>query len=394
MAAQQMPFEKKEYQRRLALTRQAMGKQGLDVLFVTTPAGMNWLTGYDGWSFYVDQGLIVPLDGEAYWWGRLMDANGARRTTTLSDDYILHYEDFFIQANECHPMDDLAEKLKMLGFERARIGVEMRAYYYSAAGHIALQSGLPSAQLVDVSGLLDWQRVIKSEAEIAFMRKAARISDKVMTHALALAEPGMRKNHLVGEVMKAAIDGVGEDWGDYPAIMPLLPSGADASAPHLTWSGDTFKTGEATFIEQAGCYRRYHAPLSRTIFLGRPPQFMRDAAEAQMEGLNAGIEAAKAGSRASDIAKALEAALKKVGITRPNRAGYATGLAYPPDWGEHTVSIRFSDDTVLQPGMTIHFMPGIWMDDWGLEMTETILIKDSGPAEALCTVPRKLYVKD
>ena len=98
MAAQQVPFEKKEYQRRLALTRQAMGKQGLDVLFVTTPAGMNWLTGYDGWSFYVDQGLIVPLDGEAYWWGRLMDANGARRTTTLSDDPILHYEDFFIQA--------------------------------------------------------------------------------------------------------------------------------------------------------------------------------------------------------------------------------------------------------------------------------------------------------
>ena len=176
--------------------------------------------------------------------------------------------------------------------------------------------------------------------------------------------------------------------------MPLLPSGPDASAPHLTWSGDEFRTGEATFIEQAGCYRRYHAPLSRTVFFGRPPRYMTDAAEALVAGLNAGIEAARAGNRAGDIAAALEKELWKVGIERPSRCGYATGLAYPPDWGEHTVSIRTSDETLLKPGMTLHFMPGLWMDDWGLEITETILITENGPAEALCSVERKLFVKD
>ncbi|WP_174801998.1 M24 family metallopeptidase [Martelella limonii] len=394
MAAMELPFSKAEYDRRIALTRRAMEEYGLDALVVTSPAGMNWLTGYDGWSFYVDQAVIVTGDGMPYWWGRLMDANGARRTSFLDEDHILWYADRYIQAEGIHPMDDLAEKLAGLGLDKARIGVEMNAYYYSAAGHAALVKGLPGATIKDGSGLVDWQRVVKSDEEIAFMRKAAKISDRVMGHAMEIAEPGMKKNHFVGELMKTAITGVGDIWGDYPAIMPLLPSGADASAPHLTWRGDEFKSGEATFIEQAGCYRRYHAPLSRTVFFGKPPQFMTDAAAALVDGLNAGIEAARAGNRAGDIAAALEKELWKVGIERPNRCGYATGLAYPPDWGEHTVSIRTSDETLLMPGMTLHFMPGLWMDDWGLEITETILITENGPAEALCSVERKLFVKD
>ncbi|MBB4122888.1 M24 family metallopeptidase [Martelella radicis] len=388
-----LPFSRSEYDRRLALTRKAMDAAGLDVLVVTAPAGMNWLTGYDGWSFYVDQAVLVTPTGMPFWWGRLMDANGARRTSYIDEDHIIYYADRYVQAADCHPMDDLADKIRELGHGGNRIGVEMTAYYYSAAGHKALVAGLPDATIIDASGLVDWQRVVKSDEEIAFMRKAAKISDKVMSHAMEIAEPGMKKNRFVGELMKAAIDGVDDAWGDYPAIMPLLPSGADASAPHLTWNSDEFRMGEATFIEQAGCYRRYHAPLSRTVFFGTPPDHMKRAADAAVAGLNAGIEAAKAGNRAGDIAAAMERELWKVGIERPNRCGYATGLAYPPDWGEHTVSIRTSDDTLLKPGMTLHFMPGLWMDDWGLEITETILIKENGPAEALCNIERKLFVK-
>lgn len=226
------------------------------------------------------------------------------------------------------------------------------------------------------------------------MRRAARISELVIKRAVDLAEPGMRKHGLVGELLKTAVQGEADIWGDYPAIVPLLPSGVDASAPHLTWNGETLKAGEAMFIEQSGCYRRYHAPLCRTIFFGKPPGFMRDAAQALTEGVNAGVEAARAGNRACDIARALDAELRKVGIDRPNRCGYAVGLSYPPDWGEHTVSLRASDQTILQPGMTFHFMPGLWMDDWGLETTETILIRENGPAEALCKVERRLFVKD
>jgi ectoine hydrolase len=203
----------------------------------------------------------------------------------------------------------------------------------------------------------------------------------------------LRKNDLVAEIFHAGITGVDDIWGDYPAIVPLTPSGLDATAAHLTWNGDKMRAGEATFFELSGCYRRYHAPLCRTVFLGKPPQEMLDAEQAQIEGIEAGLDAARAGNRTCDIANAFIGVLNKHGIKREGRCGYPIGLSYPPDWGERTASIRAEDTTVLQPGMTFHFMPALWMDTWGLETTETILITPDGPAQALCNVERKLFVK-
>ena len=120
---------------------------------------------------------------------------------------------------------------------------------------------------------------------------------------------------------------------------------------------------------------------------------MLDASAALNAGLAAGLEAARAGNRACDIANALNAELEKAGIERKGRCGYPVGLSYPPDWGERTISLRSTDETVLQPGMTFHVMPGLWRDNWGLETTETILITETGPAEALCDVDRGLLVK-
>ncbi len=394
MPIENAPFSQAEYDRRIRLVRTAMAEAGIDVMFITNPSNQNWLTGYDGWSFYVHQGVILSLEGDPIWWGRLQDANGARRTVWMQDDKIIYYADRYIQAPDIHPMEDLASHLRIMGFGDKNIGVEMETYYFTARAFAVLAEGLPDAQLVDASTLVNWQRLIKSDEELAFMRRAARISELVIGRAVEIAEPGMRKHDLVGELFKTSVQGEDDSWGDYPAIVPLLPSGEDASAPHLTWNGEALKKGEATFIEQSGCYRRYHAPLSRTIFFGKPPQFMADASAALTEGLNAGIEVARPGNRACDIARALDTELLKVGIERPNRCGYAVGLSYPPDWGEHTVSLRAMDETVLEPGMTFHFMPGLWMDDWGLETTETILIREDGPAEALCNVERKLFIKD
>ena len=387
------PFSAAEYDRRLTLARTAMQQAGLDAIFVTDPSNQAWLTGYDGWSFYVHQGVIVMPEGEPIWWGRHMDMMGGRRTCWMGHDNILGYGDHFVQSTEIHPMQDLAQVLRARGLESARIGVEMENYYYSAKAHEVLGANLPEAQLSDATGLVNWQRLIKSEAEIGFIRKAAGISDKVMQTALERAAPGMRKNDLVADIVHAGITGVGDDWGDYPAIVPLTPSGLDATAAHLTWNGDKMQTGEATFFELSGCYRRYHAPLCRTIYLGTPPNEMKRTEAAQLEGIAAGLEAARAGNRTCDIANAFMTVMAKHGIERQGRMGYPIGLSYPPDWGERSASIRTEDTTVLQAGMVFHFMPALWMDTWGLETTETILIAEDGPAEPLCNIDRKLFVK-
>ena len=290
-------------------------------------------------------------------------------------------------------MEDLAELLKGMGLDRSRIGVEMENYYYSAKAHQVLGDRLPDAALVDATALVNWQRLVKSDEEIGFIRKAARISDKVVQTALDRAAPGVRKNDLVADILQAGVTGVDDDWGDYPAIVPLTPSGLDATAAHLTWNGDPMKAGEATFFELSGCYRRYHAPLCRTVFLGQPPDEMIRVADAQMEGIEAGLDAARPGNRTCDMANAFMKVMAKHGISREGRMGYPVGLSYPPDWGERTASIRSEDTTVLKPGMTFHFMPALWMDTWGLETTETILIRDDGPAETLCNIERQLFVK-
>ena len=393
MTDKDLPFSQAEFDRRVARTREAMERAALDAIFITDPSNQNWLTAYDGWSFYVHQGVILRRDGDPIWWGRYMDMLGGRRTCWMQDENILGYGDEYVQSTERHAMQDLANRLRDLGLEKARIGVEMENYYYSAKAHAVLTEELPQATLVDATALVNWQRIIKSEEEIGFIRRAARISEKVVQTALDHARPGLRKNELVAEIVHAGITGVDEDWGDYPAIIPLTPSGLDATAAHLTWNGNEMREGEATFFELSGVYRRYHAPLCRTVFLGTPPKDMLEAEKAQMEGIEAGLEAARAGNRTCDIANAFLGVLQKYGIHREGRCGYPIGLSYPPDWGERTASIRSEDETVLQPGMTFHFMPALWMDSWGLETTETILIRNTGAAEPLCDVPRKLFVK-
>jgi ectoine hydrolase len=393
MTEPNLKFSRGEYAQRLEKTRKAMEAKGVDLLIVSDPSNMAWLTGYDGWSFYVHQAVVVPPDGEPVWYGRGQDANGAKRTAYLKHDNIVGYADNYVQSTERHPMDFLAKVLADRGWDRLRIGVEMDNYWFSAAAFAALQKHLPNARFSDATGLVNWQRAVKSPQELEYMRRAAQIVEIMHGRILEKAEVGLRKCDLVAEIYDAGIRGTPEFGGDYPAIVPLLPSGEDASAPHLTWDDKPMKAGEGTFFEIAGCFNRYHVPLSRTVFLGRPTEAFLDAEKATLEGMEAGLAAAKPGNACEDIANAFFAVLKKYGIVKDNRTGYPIGLSYPPDWGERTMSLRPGDRTELRPGMTFHFMTGLWLENMGLEITESILITETG-VECLANVPRKLFVKE
>ena len=165
---------------------------------------------------------------------------------------------------------------------------------------------------------------------------------------LEVAEPGMAKNKLVAEITKSGIEGADGQWGDYPAIVPMAPSGLDATAAHLTWDDRPMRAGEATFFEIAGVHRRYHCPQSRTLFFGTVPDLYRHAEEAVLEATEAGLAQCYPGARAEDVANAFNAALNKRGFEKDNRCGYSIGLSYPPDWGERTLSLRRGDMTEFE----------------------------------------------
>lgn len=387
-------FDRPEFDARLNKTRHAMAERDLDGLIVSDPSNMAWLTGYDGWSFYVHQAVVISANGALpLWWGRAMDAQGARRTVYMPEACIRGYDDTFVQNPDKHPMTDLATILADMSLSEGRIGVELDNYYYSAAAHHALERSLPEADFIDATGLVNWQRAVKSPQEIEYMRRAAGIVEAMHARILEVAEPGMRKNDLVAEIYATGIKGAKGHWGDYPAIVPMAPSGMDATAPHLTWDDRPLVRGEATFFEIAGAHRRYQCPQSRTLFLGPIPEKYQRAEAAVLEAVEAGLAQAKPGNQAQDIANAFNASLNKSGFEKDSRCGYAIGISYPPDWGERTISFRRGDTTVLQPGMTFHFMPALWLDDGGIEITEPLLITETG-YECLCATPRTLFSKD
>ncbi len=385
-------FEKEEYEIRISKVRKSMDEKNIEVLIITDPSNMAWLTGYDGWSFYVHQCVVLSLESEPFWYGRGMDTNGAKLTVFMQHKNIIGYPDDYVQNPEKHPMDYLSEILTEKNCAKKTIGVEKDNYYFSASCMESLQRNLVQANFVDSTGLVNWQRTVKSPRELEFMRKAAKIVEKMHARIFEVMEPGMRKNDLVAEIYHSGITGTEDGGGDYAAIVPMTPTGADASAPHLTWDDQLIPNNSGTFFEIAGCYRRYHCPLSRTIYLGQTPQKYLDVEKAVMEGIEAGLEAAKPGNFAEDIEAAWRKTIAKYGYEKESRCGYAIGLSYPPDWGERTVSFRKGDKTVLEPNMTFHFMPALWFEDWGLETTESIVITDSG-VETLANVPRKLFVK-
>lgn len=385
-------FSLEEFQKRITKTRKKMISTGLNTLIISDPSNMNWLTGYDGWSFYVHQAVILSLDGDPVWWGRGMDANGAKRTVFMESKNIHGYEDTYVQNPEKHPMLDLAKLIKDLQLNEGNIGVEMDNYWFSASAFFTLKKEL-DVKFVDVTGLVNWQRAIKSKTEIVYMKQAAKIVEHMHEVVVEKAVVGMPKNELIADVYHASVSGVDGIWGDYPSMVPMAPSGMDATAPHLTWNDQPMKKGESTFFEIAGAFKRYQCPQSRTLFLGTPPQKYLDAEKAVLEGINVGLEQAKPGNQCQDIANAFNQTLNKLGFEKDSRCGYAIGVSYPPDWGERTMSFRDGDRSIMQPGMTFHFMPALWLDDGGLEITEPFVITENG-AECLCNTPRKMFVKN
>jgi len=286
-------------------------------------------------------------------------------------------------------MEDLIRVIADHGWAKGRVGVEMDNYYYSAKAHAVLAGQIT---LADATGLVNWQRAVKSPAEIERLRRAARIVEAMHRRILEVAEPGLAKNRLVAEILRTAVLGADGHWGDYAAIVPMAPSGLDATAPHLTWDDRPMQRAESHFFEIAGVYRRYHCPQSRTLFFGEPPTLYRRAEAAVAEATEAVLAKARPGSTCHDLAVAFSETLGRHGFVKDSRAGYSIGLSYPPDWGERTMSLRRGDETVLQPGMVFHFMPALWLEDGGIETTEPILITQTG-VERLSTLPGGLVIK-
>ena len=388
-----MLFEKNEYKERLKKVKIDMQKKGIDLLVSHDPANMNYLTGYDAWSFYYAQCVLVHVnEEEPICFVRAQDGGGAYIKTYLQDKNIIEYDEKYIHTWPLHPYQYLVEIIKKRKWDNLSIGLEMDSHYFTAFCYETIKIGLPNAKLKDAERLVNWVRFVKSNAEIKLMQSAARIVESAMKTAFKSINPGVRQCDAVADIQKALFNGTKEFGGDYPSIATLLPTGKGTSASHLTATDEKFISGEATIIEIAGAYKRYHCPMARTVLLGKKDQKKIDTMNATNEALDAGILATKPGNTVDDIAQKFWGVLDKYKIKKDSRTGYSIGIGYPPDWGEQTFNILKGDKTILQPNVTFHMIAVMQFGDWGVEASEAVRVTETG-SELFCNLSRELHIK-
>lgn len=378
------------YLRRIAAVQQAMARAGLDLLVISAPENMYYLTGYDGWSFYLNQCLLLGVNRDTpLWVGRGSDLHVAAASPTIRADDVCVYGDQYIQSTTLSPYDFVADRILEQGWGQARIGIPADDYYFSARAFTTLTRRLPGAQLVDDNQLVNWVRVIKEPAEVQAMRQAGRIAAAALRAGVAALAPGLRRADTAAAILGALTAPNAHSTGNYPALAPLIIDGEAPARPHDTWSDQRYGETGTYILEIAGVHGRYHCPIARTVSLGRPSAERLAAAQAQAACLDMVARLARPGMSGGELAARCAETLDSHGFAKTGRFGYSTGIAYPPDWGEHTVSVRADEPTLLREGMTLFFIPGLWGSSWSVAVGETFHLTNSG-AQRLTDIPYDL----
>ena len=378
-------FSVDEFQQRLARTRERLGERGVAGMLVHTPENMYYLSGYHTPGYYAYQTMLVPTSPAKppVLLVRRLEESNVREFSWIDTRRV--YTDIE------DPIELTAKVVKESGLEHATLAIEKSAWFLTVANLEALARLLPGVTFVDGSGVVEQGRVIKSPAEIAYIRKAARAAEAAMRAGLDTTAAGRTEDEVAAEIYRAAILAGCE----YTSLPQFIASGYRSSITHATWAGRRIEPGDVVYYEVVGTVQRYSASLYRGATIGPPNDKIKRMSDATIAGLERVLETMKPGVPCGDVAEAWADAIVKGGFDRPHkRAGYSIGISFPPDWGEgHILSLKYGEKRVLEPGMVFHVPSSI--RDEGVALvgnSETILVTDRG-SEALTHFPRQHFVK-
>lgn len=377
-------FDPPEYARRLSLVRAGMAAQGLDGLLVFSPHNVFYLSGMDSENLFDFQCLIVPADGEPVL--VILDFEEARAANSVGAGRTVSYRAFE------DPIEAVLAQVRALGLANARIGLESRAGVTPATyQRFAEALAASGARVADPFGIVEQARIVKSPAELAYMRRAAALTDAAVVAAYEALRPGVRDADVAAAIMDTFYRG-GSDtvcWG------PIVASGYRAGSAHSTFNGRTIEAGETVFLELTAEVRRYTAPLMRTAILGAPSAEQERIADAGARAVERIVATARPGVPAADVARA---ALEVVApildtVVFHHNFGYPVGIGYPGTWIEALgFFIRVDNPRPLRAGMVFHLpMSFRKFGEWGINQSHTMLITDTG-AEALTRTEARLQV--
>lgn len=369
-------FAPEEYSGRLERLLMAMKEERLDALLLFAQESMYWLTGYDTFGFCFFQTLIVKDDGQMSLLTRSADLRQARHTSTIEN--ITVWTDR-ANADPTVELKNLLDEMDLLG---ARIGVEYDTHGLTGTNTRRLDNQLQSfAKIIDASYVVSNLRLTKSPAEIAHVRKAAKLADASLDAALPLIEPGAREADLLAAMQGAVLAGDGE----YPGNEFIIGSGDDALLCRSKSGRRKLNKTDQLTLEWAGTSARYHAAMMRTIMVGKPKQRHIELFDACLDAIQQIEPVLTTGHTFGDVFDVHARVMDERGLARHrlNACGYSLGARFAPSWMEHQMFYQGSPQPI-EPDMSL-FVHMIIMDsDTGVAMTlgQTYLTTPGAP-EAL-----------
>jgi len=379
-------FSKSELAERRRKTCEAMANEGMDGMLIFSQETMFYLTGYDTFGFVFFQCLYLGADGSMTLLTRPPDLRQAQITSIIKDIRL------WADAPDASPSDDLRDILEEYGCRGKTLGVEWESYGLTARNGQRLSAAMEGyCALTDASELVSKLRVIKSPAEIEYVRKAGQLGDAGWDAAVEVAGPGVDE----GEVLAALQGAIFRGGGDFPANNIVLGSGRDAMLCRYHTGRRKIDPQDQLTIEWAGVYRHYHAAMMRTMCFGTPPQRQLDLYDAALEALEAVHAAIKPGNTFGDGFQAHVDVLDRRGLAehRLKACGYSLGTTYAPNWMDWPMLYE-RNPVGFEPGMVVFTHMIIFDSDAGLAMTlgETVLVTSDGN-ERLSSASRDLVVK-
>ena len=366
------PFTDEELNQRLKKTKTLMESNNLDLIILSAPENIFYLTGLDHWGYFAPTVLIVSLKDSPVLITREMERVVIRNQVRNAN---------FMGHSDTETAADVVAKYLKGKTSGKSIGVEEWSSGLSYGMGFQIKKQVESSQWKNITGLLDNVKLVKSVAEQEFMRAAARAADAGTEAAIAAIHDGALEADVAAECL-AAMTRAGSTP---PGFGPFLRPAHRMAEEHTSW-GDG-KHSQAVFLEVAGCVSRYNAPMGRLVNIGHISDEDEEMSKICIDSFNSTLNALKVGAKARDVYQGWQSVVDSAGMQHYSRhhCGYLVGIGFPPSWtgGPKVTGLRRDSDLEMEEGMTFHLMS--WFTETGRGnyfVSNTVLLGPSG-AEVL-----------
>jgi Xaa-Pro dipeptidase len=336
-------FEHSEYQQRITAAIAAMQKTNLDGLLMFQQESMYYLTGYDSFGFCFFQCLYLGADGKLALLTRSADLRQAQHTSIIEDIRI------WTDQAGAQPATQLRDMLESLGARGKRLGIETNSYGLTHFNGRAVDAALDGfCSLVESTNLVDRLRLIKSPAELKYVRRAGKLGDEALKAGIKKTKAGADE----GEILAAQHSAIFSGGGDYPGNEFIIGSDRDALLCRYKSGRRKLSRRDQLTLEFAGVYRHYHAAFMRTLIIGKPSKDHLKMDEACRAALSEVESTLRPGKTAGDVFGAHARVMDAHGMQkhRLNACGYSLGAKFTPSWMDYPMFYE-GNDVVIAEGM-------------------------------------------